>query len=77
MPRSSGTSARPASTISWAGRSVRSAPPRLTRPPGMCGTIPPSALRQEDLPAPLAPSMTTISPLPTLSETRSSARCLP
>ena len=77
MPRSSGTSARPASTISCAGRSVRSTPPSAMRAPGMRATMPPSALRQDDLPAPLAPSMTTISPGPTLSDTPSSARCLP
>ena len=77
MPRSSGTSARPASTMACAGMSVRSTLPSPMRAPGMCATMPPSALRQDDLPAPLAPSMTTISPAPTLSDTPSSARCLP
>ena len=55
MPRPSGTSARPASTISCAGSAEMSRPARRTRLPGSVRTTPAMAFRSEVLPAPLAP----------------------
>ena len=52
-------------------------PLSVARAPGRGFTMLPSAFRNEDLPAPLAPSITTISPGATVSDTRSSAWCLP
>ena len=73
-PRSSGTSAIPASTISCGGRWVMSFPSISTVPPSAARIWPAIARRKVLLPAPLAPSITTISPADTLTDTFSTAR---
>src|SRR6201991_3277339 len=77
MPRPSGTKARPASTISCAGRPEILRPDSFTVLPGRQATIPAIAFSKELLPAPLAPRMTTISPRPTVSAASVRARCWP
>ena len=77
MPRPSGTSASPLSTISCAASAEISRPPSVTRLPGSVRAMPAMAFSSEVLPAPLAPRMSTISPRPTCSATPSSARCWP
>ena len=77
MPRPSGASAIPASTISCGGSASRSCPSKVTREPD-CGWISPAIdLSKVDLPAPFAPSITTISPGFTSRSTPESAECLP
>ena len=52
-------------------------PSKVTRVPGCGRTSPAIALSRVDLPAPFAPSITTISPGLTSRSTPASARCLP
>src|SRR5918994_6670407 len=77
MPRPSGTKARPASPIWCGGTPTSSRSPSVTRAPAPGGCRPATALSKVDLPAPLAPRMTTISLAATLSAASSTARCLP
>ncbi len=68
MARPSGTSARPAATVPWAGRPVTSSPPSRTVPPDG-RTSPDSAERMEVLPAPFGPMSVTMLPSATESDT--------
>ena len=67
----------PVSTISCGGRCVMSAPSMTTELPGIARVWPAMARRNVLLPAPLEPSITTISPIDTVTETFSTARWRP
>ena len=73
MPRSSGTRAMPFSTISWGGRAAISSPLIRMLHPGRAGASPAMLRISVLLPAPFAPSMTTISSAPTVTEASSTA----
>ncbi len=77
MPRPSGTKATPASTTRCAGIPIMPTPPMLTLPPACGATMPPRALSRVDLPAPLAPKITTTSDAASVKDAASTALCLP
>ena len=77
IPRPSGTSAMPSSTICSAGKPFKLCPLSVTAPCTCPSQIPDTAFNSVDFPAPLAPRMTTISPGETCSAVSSSAWCLP
>src|SRR5262249_24095428 len=66
--RPSGTSTRPARTRRLADKGVTSAPLEIIVPAAM-RSMPRSARKNDDLPAPLAPSTVTISPSLTCTDT--------